>query len=107
MLLRPFAHEAQGTSWQTPCQNLTGLDYDEGLVTLVFDMEMRRTMVGVVHADVDAKEVGNDWHGCYRTDSAPTVLNRDATDSRAILRVMKTIRVLRSASRQPSRVTGG
>ena len=72
MLLGPFAHEAERTSRQVSCQNLAGLDHDEGLVTLVFDMEMRRAMVGVVHADVDAEEVGNNRHGCYRAASEPT-----------------------------------
>jgi hypothetical protein len=84
VLLAPFAHEPKRLSWKFPGQHLPGFNHDERLVSLVLHVKMGRAVVSVVHADVDSKEVGNDWHReSARSDRVqdnlyewPCILNR-------------------------------
>jgi hypothetical protein len=63
MLLRPLTHEPKRSAGDLAFQNFTGFDRDERLAPLVLDVEVRRSVAGVLHADVDVEEEGDDGHG--------------------------------------------
>ena len=68
VLLGPFANEAKRLSRQATLQHIPGFDFDEGFVTVIFDMDVRRPVIRVVHADLDAEEERNHRHGARLTD---------------------------------------
>ena len=62
MLLGPFTHETKRPAGKFSSQDLAGFDHDERLVPLVLHVEMRRAMVGVVHAErVIKRPIAKAW----------------------------------------------
>ena len=62
MFCRPFLNNTGGFDWKMAFQNATGFDGDKSLETLVLGMKVRRRVIGMVHADIDAKKIGYDGH---------------------------------------------
>ena len=62
MFETPLFDETGSTPGEAPLDDIPRRYLDKRLVPLVLDMKVRWWVVGVVHANVDAKEIGNDWH---------------------------------------------
>lgn len=62
MFFRPFLNNTGGFDWKMAFQNATGFDGDKCLVPLVLGMKVRRRVIGMLHADIDAKKIGYDGH---------------------------------------------
>jgi hypothetical protein len=60
---RPLADDPRGLQRQRAVDDCAVGDADEGGEALVAGVEMRRRMVGVVHADHDAEDGRDDGHG--------------------------------------------
>jgi hypothetical protein len=58
----PFPNEAKRTVGQRPAQELERLDCDRRVATGVQGMEVRDTMLGVVHRDRDSVELADPRH---------------------------------------------
>ena len=60
---RPFVHDAGSFDGKVAFEDFPRFYGDKCLEPLVFGVEVSRWMIRVVHADVDAEEIGNDGHG--------------------------------------------
>jgi hypothetical protein len=52
----PLPHQRLGATGQATLKHLTIRQRDQGLVSLVLDMELRRSVIGEVHSHVDTEE---------------------------------------------------
>lgn len=60
MAFRPFANDPEGLWRKRAAQQHTISNPDQGVMALIARMEMRRSMLAMIHADDDAEEDGND-----------------------------------------------
>lgn len=62
MLLCPVLYDARSFGGKMAFEDFSCFDGDKRLESLVLGMEMGGRVVRVIHADIDAEEVGNNWH---------------------------------------------
>src|SRR3954469_3354340 len=58
----PFSHQAQCSLGQSATDDLTGLDRDDGLLSAVHRVKVRRRVIGEVHPDDDPLEATDRRH---------------------------------------------
>lgn len=87
VILCPLAHQTVRFPRQASFQYDSSLNLDQRLVALVLDVKVRRTVVGMVHADIDTEKVRDYRHYKYR-DIA--IMRANLYDRRGILKAPVT-----------------